>query len=49
MNKIILITGPTSVGKTALSIAIAKKYDGGGHLFASRCSIDSFATAEKII
>lgn len=28
MNKIIVITGPTSVGKTALSIAIAKKYDG---------------------
>lgn len=28
MNKIIVITGPTSVGKTALSIAVAKKYDG---------------------
>lgn len=28
MNKIIIITGPTGVGKTKLSIAIAKKYNG---------------------
>lgn len=28
---------------------IAKKYGGGGHLLACGCSIDSFATAEKII
>ena len=28
MNKIIVITGPTGVGKTKLSISLAKKYDG---------------------
>ena len=28
MNKVIVITGPTAVGKTKLSIEIAKKYDG---------------------
>lgn len=28
MNKIIVITGPTGVGKTKLSIALAKKYNG---------------------
>ena len=28
MNKIIVITGPTAVGKTKLSIEIAKKYNG---------------------
>lgn len=28
MNKIIVIVGPTAVGKTALSIELAKKYDG---------------------
>ena len=27
MNKIIVITGPTGVGKTKLSIALAKKYN----------------------
>ena len=27
MNKIIVITGPTAVGKTKLSIEIAKKYN----------------------
>ena len=27
-NKIIVIAGPTAVGKTALSINIAQKYDG---------------------
>ena len=28
MHKIIVITGPTAVGKTKLSIELAKKYDG---------------------
>ena len=28
MNKVIVITGPTAVGKTSLSIELAKKYDG---------------------
>lgn len=28
MNKIIVVTGPTAVGKTKLSIELAKKYDG---------------------
>ena len=28
MNKVIVITGPTAVGKTKLSIEIAKKYNG---------------------
>ena len=28
MDKIIVIVGPTAVGKTALSIELAKKYDG---------------------
>ena len=28
MNKIIVITGPTGVGKTKLSISLAKLYDG---------------------
>ena len=28
MQKIIVITGPTGVGKTRLSIELAKKYDG---------------------
>ena len=28
MNKIIVITGPTGVGKTKASIELAKKYDG---------------------
>lgn len=28
MNKIIVITGPTGVGKTKLSVELAKKYDG---------------------
>ena len=28
MNKIIVITGPTAVGKTKLSVEIAKKYNG---------------------
>ena len=28
MNEIIVITGPTGVGKTALSINLAKKYNG---------------------
>ena len=28
MNKIIVITGPTGVGKTKLSIMLAKKYNG---------------------
>lgn len=28
MNKVIVITGPTAVGKTKLSIALAKKYNG---------------------
>jgi tRNA dimethylallyltransferase len=27
-NKVIVIAGPTAVGKTALSLAVAKKYDG---------------------
>ena len=27
MNKVIVITGPTAVGKTKLSIEIAKKYN----------------------
>ncbi len=28
MRRVIVITGPTGVGKTKLSIAIAKKYNG---------------------
>jgi len=28
MNKVIVITGPTAVGKTKMSIEIAKKYNG---------------------
>ena len=28
MNKIIVIVGPTGVGKTKMSIELAKKYDG---------------------
>ena len=28
MNKVIVITGPTAVGKTKLSIELAKKYNG---------------------
>ena len=28
MNKIIVITGPTAVGKTKMSIELAKKYNG---------------------
>ena len=44
-GKIALITG----GGTGIGLDIAKKYGGGGHLLACGCSIDSFATAEKII
>ena len=28
MNKVIVITGPTAVGKTKLSIELAKRYNG---------------------
>ena len=28
MNKVIVVTGPTAVGKTKLSIELAKKYHG---------------------
>ena len=32
---IICVVGPTAVGKTKLSVELAKKYNGGGHKGAS--------------
>lgn len=31
MEKVIVVTGPTSVGKTKMGVALAKKLNGGSH------------------
>ena len=38
-DKIIAVAGPTASGKTALGIALAKKYGGGGHAKASGATL----------
>ena len=37
MEKVIVVVGPTAVGKTALSIELAKKYQ--GEVMLQRCSL----------